>query len=136
MRVPPPGQLKLDRDELLRDVQDRLSQIQPSLAEGAHDPTDPAWLMLEQAAWMLEMMSEQLDQYPFAVVQHFVHMMGGHLLPAQPALGALVVEPSIEGAMTHSRALPKKYRFFTKQTEETDIVAFVPAESGDRKSVV
>ena len=130
MRVPPPGQLKLDREELLRDVQDRLSQIQPRLAEEVLDPTDPAWLMLEQAAWMLEMMSEQLDQYPFAVVQHFVHMMGGHLLPAQPALGALVVEPSIEGEMTHSRALPKKYRFFTKQTEETDIVAFVPAESG------
>ena len=130
MRVPPPGLLKLDRDELLRDVQDRLSQIQPSLAEGAQDPTDPAWLMLEQAAWMLEMMSEQLDQYPFAVVQHFVHMMGGHLLPAQPALGALVVEPSIEGELAYSRSLPKKYRFFTKQTEETDIVAFVPAESG------
>jgi len=130
VRVPPPGQLKLDREELLRDVQDRLSQIQPNLAEEVLDPTDPAWLMLEQAAWMLEMMSEQLDQYPFAVVQHFVHMMGGHLLPAQPALGALIVEPSIEGEMTHSRSLPKKYRFFTKQTEETDIVAFVPAESG------
>lgn len=130
MRVPPPGQLKVDADELLRDVRDRLSQINPALAESSHDPTDPAWLMLEQAAWMLEMMSEQLDSYPFSVVQHFVHMMGGHLLPAQPALGTLILEPSIEGVLEVSRKLPKKYRFFTKQTEETDIVAFVPAESG------
>ena len=42
-----------------------------------YDATDPAWVILEQAAWLVELLSEQLDRYPYHLVQEFVHMMGG-----------------------------------------------------------
>ncbi len=128
MRVPPPGILKLDRRGLLRDVRDRLSERLPAYGENDPDPTDPGWLLMEQSAWMAEILSEQLDRYPFSVVQHFVRMMGGHLLPAHPSLGVVVVEASKPGVMTQRKDKPSPWRFFTAQTESTDLVEFVPVE--------
>ncbi len=129
MRVPPPGLLKLEQEALLRDVRERLAERMPSYQDNIDDPTDPGWLLLEQAAWMVELLSEQLDQYPFAVVQHFINMMGGHLLPAQPAIGSIIVEPARNATMKVERSRPRRWRFFTQQTETSDVVEFVPVES-------
>lgn len=129
MRVPQPGLLKLEQEALLRDVRDRLAERMPSYQENIDDPTDPGWLLLEQAAWMVELLSEQLDQYPFAVVQHFIHMMGGHLLPAQPAIGSVMVEPARDATLKVERHRPRRWRFFTQQTETSDVVEFVPVEN-------
>jgi hypothetical protein len=129
VRVPPPGLLKLEQEALLRDVRDRLAERMPSYQENIDDPTDPGWLLLEQAAWMVELLSEQLDQYPFAVVQHFIHMMGGHLLPAQPAIGSVIVEPASDSEMKVERSRPRRWRFFTQQSETDDVVEFVPVEA-------
>jgi hypothetical protein len=128
VRVPPPGSLKLDRDLLLEDVRARISARLPQYADGA-DPTDPAWLLLEQAAWLAELHSQQLDRYPFQVVQYFVHMMGGELRPAHPALGVIVAQVISEGQIKLDPENPSEYRFFTGQTEERDAIEFVPVES-------
>lgn len=130
MRVPPPGLLKLDRDLLLKDVRARLAEAIPKYANPDYDPTDPGWLLLEQSAWLVELLSEQLDQYPFAVVRRFVHMMGGHLRPAHPAVGVLLCEVTDDGVMEQSDRRPSQYRFFTPQDEDMETVEFVPAESG------
>lgn len=129
MRVPPPGTLKLDRRALLRDVRERLAERLPAYADASADPTDPGWMLLEQAAWTAEILSGQLDQYPYSVVQHFVRMMGGHLLPARPSVGLVVVETATIGTMNQSEDRPSPWRFFTTQTETTDVIEFVPVES-------
>lgn len=130
MRVPPPDLLKIDRKALLRDVRHRLAERLPQYADGDDDPTDPAWLLLEQAAWMVEVLSDQLDRYPFAAVQQLVHMLGGQLLPALPAVGAVVVRPVYEGQLVLDPGRPDVWRFFTPQTEVADTIEFVPVESG------
>ena len=130
MRVPPPGLLKLDREALLRDVRERLKDRLPTYGEGELDLTDPGWLLMEQAAWMAEILSGQLDRYPFSVVQHFVHMMGGHLRPAQPALGTVVVEAAVPGTLELKPDRPSPWRLFTSRSEVADLVEFVPVESG------
>lgn len=130
MRVPPPGLLKLDRSLLLRDVRERLAESLPHYKDGEDDPTDPGWLLLEQAAWLVELLSEQLDQYPYAVVQQFVHMMGGHLRPAQPSIGVVVVAVGTEGELKFDKRRPSPWRFYTPQTEDLDVIEFVPMESG------
>lgn len=130
MRVPPPGTLKLDRLALLADVRERLADQLPQYRDAEADPTDPGWLLLEQAAWMVELLSEQLDQYPYAVVQQFVHMMGGHLRPARPSLGVLLCDVGTDGVMNLDPRRPSPWRFFTPQDEDMESVEFVPAESG------
>lgn len=130
MRVPPPGLLKLDREALLRDVRERLIERLPHYAETDIDPTDPGWLLLEQSAWLVEMLSEQLDQYPFSVVQQFVHMMGGHLLPAHPSLGVISAQVAKEGELVLDPKRESPWRFYTPQNESMDSIEFVPAESG------
>ena len=129
MRVPPPGTLRLRREELLRDVRERLDRYSSRLAAGAGDPTNPGWVVLEQAAWMVEILSEQLDRYPFAVIQHLVNLMGGELIPARPALGAVVVEAAVGGVMRRSDGEADRWRFYTAQTERSVGVEFVPLES-------
>lgn len=128
MRVPPPGLLKLDRKQLLRDVRDRLVDRLPRYGSGPDDPTDPGWILLEEAAWLAEVLSEQLDRYPFAVVQQLLHILGGHLRPALPSLGALVVAVNTEGVMRTEADLPAPWRFFTPQNERKETVEFVAAE--------
>lgn len=129
MRVPHPGTLKLDREQLLEDVRARLAQALPEYAEGNEDPSDPGWMLLEQAAWLVEMHSRRLDQYPFSVVQYFIHMMGGELQPAHPSLGTVVVQVQSEGQLKLDPRHPSSYRFFTTQTEDRDAIEFVPVES-------
>lgn len=130
MRVPPPGLLKLDREALLRDVRERLAERIPHYRDTEYDPTDPGWLLLEQAAWIAEILSEQLDRYPFSVVQQFVHMMGGQLRPAQPAIGMVVCQVTREGELKLDPKRPSPWRFFTRETETLEGVEFVPVESG------
>jgi len=112
----------------MRDVRDRLAERLPRFASGETDLTDPGWMLLEQSAWMAEILSGRLDQYPFAVVQHFVRMMGGHLRPAQPAIGVVVVEPTSPGVVQQAAGKPGPCRFFTTQTEAADLVEFVPID--------
>lgn len=129
MRVPEPGSLKIDRHILLQDVRARIAQALPQYAVGEEDPTDPGWLLLEQAAWMVELLSEKLDEYPFAVVQHFVHMMGGNLRPAQPSVGVILADISKDGVVAIDPRRASPWRFFTPQDEEMDSVEFAPAET-------
>ena len=129
MRIPPPGLLKLNRDELLRDVRERLAEHYPDYAdEDEFDSTDPAWIILEQAAWLIELLSEQLDRYPFSVVQQFVHMMGGSIVPAQPSVGVVVINSAEPGTMHNNPERPAPWRFFTIQTEDIDLLEYVPVE--------
>jgi hypothetical protein len=130
LRTPPPGLLKLDRNVLLADVRRRLAEQVPAYANAEEDPTDPGWLLLEQSAWLVELLSEQLDKYPFSVVQHFVHMMGGHIRPAQPALGVLLCDVYEDGKLVVEPGRESPWRFFSPQDEDTDVIEFVPAESG------
>lgn len=129
MRVPQPGLLQLDKEDLLNDVRERLAQRYPDYAdESDYDATDPAWIILEQSAWLVELLSQQLDFYPYSMVQEFVHMMGGKLHPAVPSLGVTIVQPSEAGDMELVSHRPSPWRFFTLQTEEMDMVEFVPVE--------
>ena len=128
MRPSPPELLKLDAKSLLQDVQDRLADRVAGWS-GTPDPTDPAWLLLEEAAWMVELLSEQLNDYPFKVIQQFVHLLGAHLRPARPALGIVVVEPTTAGVLRQSPEHPAPWRFFAPQTEDRDLVEFALLES-------
>lgn len=129
MRVPPPGLLKLNKEDLLADLRVRLSENYPDYeTESDYDSTDPAWILLEQAAWLVELLSEQLDQYPYSMVQEFVHLMGGQLQPATPALGMIVVSPADPGVLKTTSNRPAPWRFFTLQTEDMDMVEFALAE--------
>jgi hypothetical protein len=85
MRIPSPPSLRLDRTELLALVRQRLAESGLPVQPG--DLTDPAWLLLEEAAWMVETLSGQLDRYPAALMQQALAVMGASLEPARPAVG-------------------------------------------------
>lgn len=128
MRINPPTSLRLDRAALLRDVAERLVAKRPDLAGRVGDHGDPAWMLLEQCAWMVERLSVQLDQYPLAALQSFVAALGAHRHPAVPALGAVVVQPAEAGVLQHPPDRPAPWRFFTVQTETRDMLEFALAE--------
>ena len=122
MRVPPPNLLKIEKDNLLEDVRSKLSEKYPDYAAPEDgDATDPAWVILEQAAWLVDLLSGQLDQYPYSMVQEFVHLMGGQLSPAVPSLGVMIANPLEAGEVTLDPQTTSPWRFFTLQTEELDI---------------
>ncbi|MBM74778.1 MAG: hypothetical protein CMK59_05210 [Proteobacteria bacterium] len=129
MRVPLPGLLRLDRQDLLNDVRERLAEKYPDYKdESEYDATDPAWIILEQSAWLVELLSEQLDRYPYSMVQEFVHMLGGSLNPSLPSIGVALVQPSESGIMEVSESRPSPWRFFTLQSEEFDMIEFASVE--------
>lgn len=128
MRVTPPKSLKLDRQELLRDVRERLAERLPQYAGDEHDPTDPAWLLLEQAAWLVELLSSQIDEYPYSVLQQVIHVIGGELLPARPAVGVVVARVGQQGVLAPNPRQPDRTRFFTPQNEKADNIEFVPLD--------
>lgn len=113
----------------MRDVRERLAERLPRYARGPEDPTDPGWVLLEEAAWLVEVLSEQLDRYPFAVVQQLLHVLGGQLRPAQPAVGAVVAAVSVEGTLKVEDDLPSPWRLYTPQNERKEAIEFVPAET-------
>ncbi len=129
MKLSPPASLRLDRERLLQDVQDRLADRMPGLAGTDPDPTDPGWLLLEQATWLAEQLSGELDRYPLAVLQQFLHLVGARLEPAVPSLGVVVVDPREPGDIAVDRDQPSDWRFFTPQTETRDPIEFAPAEA-------
>ena len=113
MRVPPPNLLKLEKEQLLEDLRSKLAEKYPDYsAPEEGDATDPAWVLLEQAAWLVELLSEQLDQYPYSMVQEFVHLMGGKLNPAVPALGVMIANPLEAGEVTVEQQKTSPWRFF------------------------
>ena len=58
MRVPPPELLKLNRIDLLNDIRAKLAEKYPDYADQNDlDQTDPAWIIVEQAAWLVELLS-------------------------------------------------------------------------------
>jgi hypothetical protein len=129
VRVPSPNLLKIDKDNLLEDVRSKLAEKYPDYsAPDDGDATDPAWVILEQAAWLVELLSEQLDQYPYAMIQEFVHLMGGKLAPAVPSLGVMIASPLQAGELTLDAQSTSPWRFFTLQTEELDIIEFASIE--------
>jgi len=128
MRPSPPPVHKLEAASLLADVRDRLADRVPGWIDGEPDPTDPAWLLLEEAAWMVELLSEQLNQYPFSTVRQFVHLMGAELRPARPSLGCVVVQPAATGVMRQTRETPSQHQFLCPQTEERDLIEFTMIE--------
>lgn len=130
MRVAPPSGLRLSADTLLADVRDRLATRLPAVAARATDATDPGWILLEQAAWMVEQLSSQLDAYPLAIVQQFLHLLGGRVLPARPALGVVAMELGADGVLDGDPTRPATLRLFTQQSERSEMVEFTPAERG------
>jgi len=129
VRVPPPNLLKLDKEVLLEDLRTKLSEKYPDYAVPEDgDSTDPAWVILEQAAWLAELLSEQLDQYPYSMIQEFVHLMGGKLNPAVPSLGFIIANPLEAGDITVEKSSTSPWRFFTLQTEDLDIIEFASLE--------
>lgn len=128
MRVTPPDALKIDREELLRDVRERLEARAPALAE-ALDPAHPAWILLQESAWMVERLTEKLDAWPWAVLQQFAHLLGARVRPAVPALGVLTLEPAEDGVLDVG-VNPARWRFFASQNEDRGLVEFALAENG------
>lgn len=129
MRVPPPSSLKLDREELLRDVRDRIAERLPNYGpDNEPDPTDPGWILLEQSAWLVEVLSGQLDRYPYAVLQQLMHVIGGELLPAKPACGVVVASVGRGGTVAADPKGPGEFRFMTPPNENQDTIEFVSAE--------
>ena len=129
MRVSPPASLRLDREVLLRDIRDRLSQRIPAYGDDDIRPTDPGWLLIEEAAWMVELLSEQLDRYPLSVVRQLLHLMGAEPLPATPAVGLVYAKVLHPGTLFTPPELPPTTRMFTGQTETRDLIEFVPLEA-------
>lgn len=129
MRVSPPASLRLDREVLLRDIRDRLSQRIPAYGDDDIRPTDPGWMMIEEAAWMVELLSEQLDRYPLSVVRQLLHLMGAEPLPATPAVGLVHAKVTHAGVLHTPPELPPATRMFTAQTETRDLIEFVPLEA-------
>lgn len=121
MRLAPPNPFRKSSQELLADVHARLTEQYPGLEAS---PTDPGWLMLEQAAWLVEGLTEQMDDYPLALMQSFLRLAGAKIEPALPALVAVCVEVSgtqeIEANVV---------RFFSQQDEESPSIEFAPAEN-------
>jgi hypothetical protein len=128
VRIPSPGPLRIDRQDLLRDARARLLEHLPDLQGATIDPTDPGWLLLEQAAWMVEQLSERLDDYPLAVLQQLLHLFGGQMQAAVPALGLVALRPQDAGVIRTSAAQPAPIRFFAPQNEVRDQIEFVPVE--------
>lgn len=128
MLVPPPRSLKMDRRALLRDVRARLADRLPAYAEREPDPTDPGWLLLGEAAWMVELLSEQLDRAPLASLQHLVRLMGGHMLPATPALAAVVMATREAGLLSLPSSEPDQLSLFSRPDERAGPIEFVPVE--------
>ena len=54
VRIPQPGLLQLDKDDLLRRcTRERLARRFPDYAdESEYDASDPAWIILEQSTWL------------------------------------------------------------------------------------
>ena len=71
MRVPQPGLLKLNKEDLLADLGASFWALSDYANESDFDATDPAWILLEQSAWLTGL-SEQLDRYPYAVQSLFI----------------------------------------------------------------
>lgn len=119
--------MKLDRAALLQEVRERLSRRLPG-GNVEPDPTDPGWLILEESAWIAEMLSTRLDAWPFAALRQLLHLMGGQLRPAHPSLGVLVAQPGHSGVMTLPSDRPSPWRFFAGQTEVRDLIEYCPVE--------
>ncbi len=120
MRLAPPQPFRKSSQELLSDVFARLSEKYPGLEAS---PTDPGWLMLEQAAWLVEGLTEQMDDYPLALMQSFLRLAGAKIEPAQPSLVAVCVD--VSGTQEID---PGVVRFFSQQDETLPSVEFAPAE--------
>lgn len=123
MNIRPPVSLKIDRHELLRTVRERLR-----LPASGTDATDPGAILLEGASWMAEQLSEQLDRYPLGVMRQFVHMLGGSLLPARPAVTVALLLPAGAGVLRSGVDRPSALRLLTPQTEERDLIEFCVME--------
>lgn len=129
MRLSPPPVLPLEPEALLRDVRDRLAARVPAWKDGEPDPTDPAWLLLEQSAWLVSLLQDQLNDYPFWVARQLLHLMGAELMPARPAIALVGVTPRSAGHLEAPSHGAAPWRFVCAQTEERDVVEFAPLET-------
>lgn len=131
MRIQPPTSFKLTASALLEDVRARLEARSAGRPEiGRDDPTDPGWLLLEQAAWMVEQLSGQLDEYPVAILQQLLHLLGAKLRPASPALGVVALGVRRGGLLDWDPLRPPPVRLFRPQSEQSRMIEFAPAERG------
>lgn len=130
MRIPSPPSLKLSREALLQEAAQILTVRAPELKHVIDDPADPGWLLLEQAAWMVERLSEQLEASPRQQLQQLLHLAGHQLLPALPALGVLAVDSTFSGPLTLFNLDHHPVRFFAASAEVEVPLEFVPLEAG------
>lgn len=118
MGLRPPDLDDLTYDELLEDA---IRQI-PTLTEDwtDHNPSDPGITILEMLAWITESESYRLNQITDAHIRRFLRLLGVEVLPAQPAVVELTIDPSsdAEGSEIASG------ESLTAETDAGDIIPF------------
>ena len=129
MRFPLPPSHRLSRDELLRHVRDDLRRRYPSFATVLDTPGDPGWMLLEQAAWVAEILSSSLDDHPRAVVSFLLALLGRELRPATPSVGVVSLQASAAVSLepgAQAGVLPP--RLYSPLTEGREQVEFALVE--------
>lgn len=126
MRVPNPPSLRIDRRELLKSIEGDLRKRAPQL--NLADPTDPGVMLLEQAAWMVETLSERLNRVPERTLEQITQLLGLELQAARPAIGVVVLSVDVPGALNVTRESPAPLRFVSPATERSWATDWVPLE--------
>ncbi len=99
MRVPLPTPSVLRRQDLQGEAQERLSELEPLAVARLGDPTDPGWLLVEEAAWRAETLSAAAGTYGDGLTLSLMASFGVHLRPATPALGMVSVDAEEHGTL-------------------------------------
>ena len=99
MKFPLPPSQRLSRADLLDQVRAELRRRYPAVADILDVPGDPAWMLVEQLAFMAEALSASLDDQPRSVVEYFLALLGRELRSATPALGVVAVEAAAAGVL-------------------------------------
>lgn len=126
MRVPKPPSLRIDRRQLMDNVGQALRRRAPKL--DLNDPTDPGVLLLEQAAWMVETLSERMDRLPERALAQLAQLLGLELQPAGPALGVVVLAVDAPERVSVTHASPSALQFSSPATERSWATGWVPVE--------
>lgn len=120
MKFPSPKADRLKREDLLKQVREELRRRYPSFAAVMDLPGDPGWMLLEQAAWMTELMSEALARQPREVVEYLLGLLGRELRPAVPAIGVVALRADGCGTLDAAESPPRIYAGTTAGREKVD----------------
>ena len=112
MRVPKPDLLKLTKENLWKMLEHAWEKSTQIIKKKVSMTQRIQMGYFRTGRHLLvELLSEQLDRYPYHLVQEFVHMMGGAIHPSLPSIGVVTVEPAESGMMENSPIRPAPWRF-------------------------